>query len=200
MKYHTWPRIPMGKWQTYNETPHHKLEPRGQPFPSSWTQGTNKQTCTKAEQTQDRKTQMAHKKVPPCNGQVLPEGLNQFYGANLTFNSDVDQDTFGKVTKHNEHDSQEVSPFPAGEVPLWVKVNFVYFGIGLNNRFGKNKQVRDKQLFTIARTFWRVSIFVYYSHFCIAFSRGKQSRPCGIIYDNNDFVSFLMDEKRDKNV
>ena len=43
------------------------------------------------------------------------EGLNQFYGANLTLNSDVDQDTFGKVTKHNTHDSQEVSPFPAGD-------------------------------------------------------------------------------------
>ena len=41
------------------------------------------------------------------------EGLNQFHGANLTLDSDVDQDTFGKVTKHNTHDSQEVSPFPA---------------------------------------------------------------------------------------
>ena len=37
--------------------------------------------------------------------------LNQFDGANLAFNSDVDQDTFEKVTKHNKNDSQEVSPF-----------------------------------------------------------------------------------------
>ena len=27
----------------------------------------------------------------------------------------MDQETFGKVTKHNKHDSQEVSPFPAGD-------------------------------------------------------------------------------------
>ena len=27
---------------------HHKQEPRGQPFPSRWPQGINKQTCTKA--------------------------------------------------------------------------------------------------------------------------------------------------------
>ena len=32
---------------------HHKREPRGQPFPSRRPQGTNKQTRTKAEQTQD---------------------------------------------------------------------------------------------------------------------------------------------------
>ena len=43
------------------------------------------------------------------------EGLNQFHGANLALNCDVDQDTFGKVTKHNKHDSQKVSPFPAGD-------------------------------------------------------------------------------------
>ena len=28
IKYHTWPRIPMGKWQTHRR--HHKREPRGQ--------------------------------------------------------------------------------------------------------------------------------------------------------------------------
>ena len=42
---------------------------------------------------------------------ILLEGLNQFHGANLAFNSDMDQDTFGKMTKHNKYDSQEVSPF-----------------------------------------------------------------------------------------
>ena len=31
---------------------------------------------------------------------ILLEGLNQFHGANLTLNSDVDQDIFGKVTQH----------------------------------------------------------------------------------------------------
>ena len=44
----------------------------------------------------------------------LLEGLNQFHGANLALNSDVDQDKFGKVTKQNKHDRQEVSSFPAG--------------------------------------------------------------------------------------
>ena len=47
--------------------------------------------------------------------------LNQFYGANLTLDSDVDQDTFGKVTKHNTHHSQEISPFPAGDRPQGYK-------------------------------------------------------------------------------
>ena len=46
---------------------------------------------------------------------ILLEGLNQFHGANLTLDSDVDQGTFGNVTKHNTHGSQEVRPFPAGD-------------------------------------------------------------------------------------
>ena len=46
---------------------------------------------------------------------ILLEGLNQFHGTNLALISDVDQDNFGKVTKHNKHDSQEVSSFPAGD-------------------------------------------------------------------------------------
>ena len=46
---------------------------------------------------------------------ILLEGLNQFHGANLTLDSGVDNNTFEKVTKRNTHDSQEVSPFPAGD-------------------------------------------------------------------------------------
>ena len=42
-------------------------------------------------------------------------GLNQFHGANHALYSDVDQGTFGKVAKHNKHDSQEVSSFPSGD-------------------------------------------------------------------------------------
>ena len=38
-----------------------------------------------------------------------------FHDANLAINSDVDQDTLWKKTKHNKHDSQEVSPFSAGD-------------------------------------------------------------------------------------
>ena len=33
---------------------------------------------------------------------ILPEGLNQFQGANLALNSNVDQETFGKETKHKK--------------------------------------------------------------------------------------------------
>ena len=46
---------------------------------------------------------------------ILLEGLNQYHGANLAPNSDVDQDTFVKVTKHNKQDGQEVRLFPAGD-------------------------------------------------------------------------------------
>ena len=42
--------------------------------------------------------------------------LNQFHGAKLTLYSDADQDTYEKLTKLNKHDSQEVSPFPAGDL------------------------------------------------------------------------------------
>ena len=55
----------------------------------------------------EKKHKRSTKEVPP---NILLEGLNHFYGANLALNSDVDQDTFRKVTKHNKHDSQEVSP------------------------------------------------------------------------------------------
>ena len=33
---------------------------------------------------------------------ILREGLNQFHGANPALNSDVDQDTFGRVTKQKK--------------------------------------------------------------------------------------------------
>ena len=55
---------------------------------------------------------------------ILLVGLNQFHGANLIFNSDVDQNTFGKVTKHNKHDSQEVSPFPAGDHKMMLHTKY----------------------------------------------------------------------------
>ena len=54
-------------------------------------------------------------KIGTVSKNILREGLNQFHGANHALNSDVDQEIFGKVTKHNKHDSQEVSPLPAGD-------------------------------------------------------------------------------------
>ena len=41
---------------------------------------------------------MIHKEVSPC------KIFYQYLGANPALNSDVDQDTFGKVTKHNTHE------------------------------------------------------------------------------------------------
>ena len=63
------------------------------------------------------KHKISTKEVLPWNGHynILLEGLNQFQCINLTLNSDVDQDIWGKVTKHNKHTSQENSPFPAGD-------------------------------------------------------------------------------------
>ena len=55
---------------------------------------------------------MIHKRAVSKN--ILLEGLNPIQGAHITIDSVVDHDTFGKVTKHNTHNSQEVSPFPAG--------------------------------------------------------------------------------------
>ena len=66
IKYHTWPRIPMGKWQTHRR--HHKREPRGQPFPSRWPQSTYKQTRTKhSKHKTEQKHKRSTKEVPPWN-------------------------------------------------------------------------------------------------------------------------------------
>ena len=44
---------------------------------------------------------------------ILLEGLNQFHGTNLALNSDVDQDTFEKATKHNKTRQPRDQPFPS---------------------------------------------------------------------------------------
>ena len=53
IKYHTWPRIPMGKWQTHRR--HHKREPRGQPFPSRWPQNRRAQNIANTRQNKNIK-------------------------------------------------------------------------------------------------------------------------------------------------
>ena len=81
---------------TYSQIRHHKREPRGQPFPSRWPQGNNKQTRTKAWQTHDRNNMYDPQKkyrVGTVSNNILLEGLNPFHGTNLTLSSDVDQDT-----------------------------------------------------------------------------------------------------------
>ena len=57
--------------------------------------------------------------------------------ANLTLSSNVDQDTFGKVTKHNKHYSQdgkslEDSPFPAGDSKITTFFNPNHWVINLS--------------------------------------------------------------------
>ena len=70
IKYHTWPRIPMGKWQTHSR--HHKREPRGHPFPA----GDHKAHINiRAQRHSKHKTEQKHKRsskeVPPWNGLIL---------------------------------------------------------------------------------------------------------------------------------
>ena len=90
----------MGKWQ--NTIKHHKQEPRDQQF-------HDKHKTDNTNETQKKY------RLDTVSKNILLAGLNQFHGTNLPLNSDVDQETFGEVTKHNKHDSQEVSPFPAGD-------------------------------------------------------------------------------------
>ena len=81
---------------------------------TTWHQWTDAKAC----QTQDiNNTNDPQKKyrLGRVSKNILLEGLNQFHGANLTLDSGVDNYTFEKVTKRNTHDSQEVSPFPAGD-------------------------------------------------------------------------------------
>ena len=66
IKYHTWPRISMGKWQTHRR--HHRREPRGQPFPSRWPQSTYKQTRTKHSK---HKTEQKHKRSTKHNNKEI---------------------------------------------------------------------------------------------------------------------------------
>ena len=64
------------------------------PFPT----GDHKAHINRRAQRQSKytteKTKRSKKEVPPWNDQknILQKGLNRFHGANLTLNSDVDQD------------------------------------------------------------------------------------------------------------
>ena len=72
---------------------HYKRGPRGQPFPSRWPQGKNKQTHTKAQQTHDRNNMSDPQKtnsLRTVSKNILLEGLNQINGVNLTLSSDVE--------------------------------------------------------------------------------------------------------------
>ena len=66
------------------------------PFPAGDQRAhINRRSQRYSKHKTEQKHKISIKEVPPWNGQkyILLEGLNQFNGANLTLNSDVDQDT-----------------------------------------------------------------------------------------------------------
>ena len=82
-----------GKVTNSQKTP--QTEPRGQPFPSRWPQAhINRRAQRHSKHKTKQKHKRSTKEVPPWNGpwNILLEGFNRFNGANLTLNSDVDQD------------------------------------------------------------------------------------------------------------
>ena len=84
----------MGKWQLTVDTTNESQEV------SPFSAGDHKAHINRRAQRHSKhKTAQKHKRStkeePPWNGQknILLEGLNRFVGANLTLNSDVDQDS-----------------------------------------------------------------------------------------------------------
>ena len=75
---------PEYQWECDNITiRHHKRESRGQPFPSRWPQGINRQTRTKAYQNQDRYNINDPPKklgLGTVSKNILLEGLNWIHG------------------------------------------------------------------------------------------------------------------------
>ena len=80
---------------------HIQESPEVSPFPA----GDHKATRNRQNKTPRTKaTKKIHKRRPALERSVrkLLAGLNQFYGANLTRNSDVDKDTVGTLTPEKE--------------------------------------------------------------------------------------------------
>ena len=95
----------------YNHVPHLTQDTKGKvtnsqldttnesqevsPFPAGDHKAhINRRSQRHSKHKTEKKRKRSTKEVPPWNGQlnILLEGLNQFNGANLTLNSDVDQD------------------------------------------------------------------------------------------------------------
>ena len=91
----------MGKRQNRRKhhTQYHTMEPRGQPFPA----GDHQAVRYDKDKHETQITKMIHKTSTALEQSVRKflEGLNIFYGTNLTPISDVDQNTYGKVTHEN---------------------------------------------------------------------------------------------------
>ena len=96
----------------YNQVPHLTQDTNGKvtnltvsitnesqensPFPAGDHKAhINRRTRRYSKHKTEQKHNRSTKEVPPWNGQynISLEGLNRFHSANLTFNSDVDQDT-----------------------------------------------------------------------------------------------------------
>ena len=96
----------------YNQVPHLTQDTEGKvtnsqldttnesqevsPFPAGDHKAhLNRRAQRHSKHKTEKKHKRSTKEVPPWNGQlnILLEGLNRFHGANLTLNSDVDQDT-----------------------------------------------------------------------------------------------------------
>ena len=66
------------------------------PFPAGDHKAhTNRSAQRHSKHTRQKKNKRSTKEVPPWDSQqnILLEGLNQFHGANLTLNLDVNRDT-----------------------------------------------------------------------------------------------------------
>ena len=85
-----------GKATNRQKTPQTRAKRPAPPPPSRRPRSTYKQTRTKhSKHKTEHKHKRSTKEAPPRNGQQNTplEGLNRPNGANLTLNSDVDQDT-----------------------------------------------------------------------------------------------------------
>ena len=77
----------MGKWQTQLYTTNESQEVS--PFHAGYHKAQMNRRAQRHNKHKTEKHKRTTEEVPPWNGQ-----FNQFHGANLTLNSDVDQDTW----------------------------------------------------------------------------------------------------------
>ena len=61
-----------------------------------------RESMTNTRQLNNTNDPLKKYRIGTVSKNVLLEGLSQFHGANLVLNSDVDQDTFGKMTKYKK--------------------------------------------------------------------------------------------------
>ena len=110
-------------WKSDKHTvKHHKREPRGQPFPSRWPQGTYINDAHKDTANTRQKNHNIHK-----SSTALKQSVKYFIGGLKTFSqhqprpySVVDQNIFGKVTKNTTNTTAK-RPAPPSRRPQGYK-------------------------------------------------------------------------------